>query len=489
MPRKGGMSVGQYHPSGKETGFYVTEPSTGGYGVSSSPHDDTLMWGLTEQQANTEVRRLEAELAQKKRGNKMPRKPIKKQPRRVRKEPEEVERELTDEGNPQELKDESTEPFEPKASAVTAGKAYMNLKAISDAFGPGGEHDLEKMDHPGMQEGLKALIDDDGPVSKAMQHLKELITEHHAKGEDGDEYMEKLCKSLETENAGDEPYDVHKDDSFEQGEDNLVDADAIPEGDLEPIDYDEPGDSEEEEVPPSAGGDDDDTEEIIERYQHPKTGQWLDRVVGKVWRDKKGRARVKVYKSYKKCVKDVEEKIVYGEDCEGDDQDNECRAMFAHQGKGLDDEGNPAELKSVQPEHLDTIKAAADHLNESANDPATPAMHKSAHKYHAKALEDVHKDLQEAGDHGPADDNPTVEHSLEDEGNQAELKGTGTYHCRNCSFSTQSLEDANRHEQTHPGHSIAKSVKSTKSAIADELAALREENQRINRIFKVNGVN
>jgi hypothetical protein len=72
---------------------------------------------------------------------------------------------------------------------------------------------------------------------------------------------------------------------------------------------------------------DEDTEEILERYQHPKNLKWYTRKVGTAKRV--GNKLVLV-----KEAEFLEEKIIYGEDCEGEDQDDECLAMFANVGKG-----------------------------------------------------------------------------------------------------------------------------------------------------------
>src|ERR1700690_616199 len=125
---------------------------------------------------------------------------VTKQParRKAADEPEEVQDALTAPGNPEELVPDETEkdeaPFEPKHSAMEAAKAHGNLKAIKDYFGEGGEGDLSKMDHPGMQEGLKALVEDGGPLDKCMSHVKDLVAEHHSELGDPGEALDKMCK-------------------------------------------------------------------------------------------------------------------------------------------------------------------------------------------------------------------------------------------------------------------------------------------------------
>jgi hypothetical protein len=86
---------------------------------------------------------------------------------------------------------------------------------------------------------------------------------------------------------------------------------------------------------------DEDTEEILERYQHPKNLKWYTRKVGTAKRVGNKLVLVKEaeFLEEEEETKDsssevVEEKIIYGEDCEGEDQDDECRAMFANVGKG-----------------------------------------------------------------------------------------------------------------------------------------------------------
>lgn len=347
-----------------------------------------------------------------------------------------VELDLENEGNPEELKgedDPDAEPFTPKPSALEAAKAYQHLKDLSDYYGPGGDGDLEKMDHPGMQESLKELIDDHLP--KAMEHVKSALTEHHGKGEDPDEMMDKCMKALGGA------------DEFETGEAGMVDNGDVPPDDEVTAAYEE-GDPEEKgwELCPmcdgtgNAGPDntsvcgecggsghvqteksevgseewaveetdepehkdesDPDTEEIIERYQHPKSKRWQERVVGRARRAKNGR-------------------------------------VYIVRRKDLSDPGNPAELTDgpgtpggaiikADEGQISTIKAAAEHLEDAAADEATPKMHKSAHSYHAKALKDVAgalgqpeeiKDVEPIGEPGAA-----VEMDLTDEGNPQELK-------------------------------------------------------------------
>jgi hypothetical protein len=409
-----------------------------------------------------------------------------KQPaRRKAAEDDEVDRDLTNMGNPQELEHGGDagdqiikEEWEPLGSAMEAGKAYANLKAIKDYFSEGGEGDLSKMDHPGMRDGLKDFVSDGGPLDGAMQHVKDLVQQHHgesAKDMDADAMMEKLCKSVEQiDGSGPAPYDdppqvtnsveqlendapttgIGKDDSFEQGEANLVDSGVIPEGDLEPLDEDK------------QHGSDADTEEILERYQ--KGGRWHTRVVGEAWRAKNGRIYVKKRQTTydelnngdrfnlvskpaitwqvdkwpvsisvagpsvgDKRSFDRKESVISpptsakcsnvrkisGDDCDGEDNDDpECSAMFnaLDHGKSLTNEGNPAELVAptdtgaiIKDEHLDAIGKAADHLDAMGNGySAAPETHKD----HADALREVHRDLTNMGNpdelEGPHKDGP-----------------------------------------------------------------------------------
>lgn len=384
--------------------------------------------------------------------------PTRKAPRRKAVEPEEVERDLTNEGNPQELKDEEPveeakdeAPFEPKSSMTEAAKAYANLKAIQDYYADGGEGDLRKMDHPGMREGLKEMCKEGGPVDSMMQSLKDLVHEHHGAdyGMEPDELMQKSVEHLD--GGGPAPYDksveqlendeptteIGKDDSFEQGEANLVDGGDTPETELEPLDYDEEEDEEKQH------GSDEDTEEIIERYQHPKsytaakaakTGdrvakesdptragtivdrvgtncivkfddgktetvpayslvyakQWADRVVGKVWRAKNGRIYAKLEKGQK----------LASELKPGDNKD-------------LTDDGNPEEVGAahqpldtgavIKEEHLDAIGKAADHLDAMANGYSSSP---ETHGQHAESLRSVHRDLSDMGNPAELKDGP-----------------------------------------------------------------------------------
>lgn len=314
-----------------------------------------------------------------------------------------IHEDLTNEGNPAELEGpgESGEiikeeaPFEPKDSAMKAARAYANLKSIREGYGENGEHNLDKMDNDGMREGLKALIEDGGLIDKAMEHIKDLIETHHADLGDAGEALDKMCKSLDSVEE-DQPstvmHDVEplepdasttevKDDSFEQGEANLVDSGVVPEGDLEPIDYDDEEEGEED----KQHGSDQDTEEILERYQHPKTGEWYTRVVGKAWRAKNGRV-------YMKSVEQID------------------GGGTEPYGKDLTDDGNPAELNTppetgaiVKDEHLDAIGKAADHLDAMASGySASP----ETHGQHAEALRSVHRDLSDEGNPQELKDDP-----------------------------------------------------------------------------------
>lgn len=435
--------------------------------------------------------------------------PAKQVRRKATEEIQDVERDLTDEGNPAELAHGGDagdqivkEEWEPLGSALEAGKAYANLKAIKDYFGEGGEGDLKSMDHPGMREGLKALIEDNGPIDKAMQHVKDLVSEHHgeaAMGLDGDAMMEKLCKSVEHLNStGPAPYDksveqledgesavtVDKDDSFEQGEANLVDSGVIPEGDLEPLD--EKGElvdwaEEEEAEHEKQHGSDDDTEEILERYQHPKSKQWLTRVVGRAWRAKNGRIYVKV-------------------------------------NKDLTDPGNSAKFNTppetgavIKDEDLDAIGKAADHLDAAADHPETPPMHKAAHSYHAKALREAHKSLSDMGnptelegphkDLGPGSTCPECGYHI----TEGDIGPRGDAECPNCGWTgvrkdgspngaggsdltegVQELKDLDEEPSRKTATSQAKKLLSPN--VARALQELNETNAAVQRKARMFGI-
>lgn len=409
-------------------------------------------------------------------------------------EDDEVPKDLDDPGNPTELKSEGDDveeevkdeaPFDPKHSALEAAKAHGNLKAIKNYFGEGGEGDLTKMDHPGMRDGLKELLDDGGPVDKAMKHLKDLISEHHSELGDPDEAMEKMCKSLE---GGDAPIDKGveqlengepttelkddaplfeddaetKDDSFPTGEDNLVASGAIPEGDLEP--------EKDESV--------DDTEEILERYQNPKTGKRETRKAGVAWRAKNGRVYVNLAPAVRKGPGDVcpfcnGAKINPGtgstcQACQGTGKDPAQGPV-----KDLTDTGNPAELKS-QPtdEGLDAIGKAADHLDAAAEHAETPPMHKSAHAYHAKALRKA----------------------LDDMGNEQELKddAAGAAGGTDLTTGVEELKDADEEEvkaiDDEDETKRAKAKKSLSPNVSRVLEDLRAGRQELTRKARMNGL-
>jgi hypothetical protein len=292
--------------------------------------------------------------------------------------------------------DPNEEPFEPKPSALEGAKAYSQLKELGDYFGEGGDGDLEKMDHPGMQASLKELVDEHIP--KAMQHVKDAMAEHHcSKGEDADEFMEKCMKALgdgdmQTGEAGmvdngDVPAMVENDfddgspveqeleDIGEPGPANELERSVDDIGDAEPDDVNKDGDP--------------DTEEILERYQRPKT------VNGK---------RV-VFKDTRKPVMEWATRVV------GVARRAKDGRVYIARRKDLDNAGNVSELTpgtnanlpgpdiagDTLTKSLDTIGKAADHLDAAADDDATPTMHKAGHSYHAKALRETHKELTDAG--------------------------------------------------------------------------------------------
>ncbi len=285
--------------------------------------------------------------------------------------------EMTNEGNPEELKgidDPNVEPFTAKPSALEGAKAYSHLKELRDYFGEGGEGDLAKMDHPGMSESLKALVDDEGPLSKAMQHVKDAVIEHHGDGGDPDEFMSKCMKALGGA------------DEFQPGEAGMVDNGDIPPMVEESVD--EMGGTEDindeskseigseewaaEEAEEPEHQDDPDTEEILERYQHPKSRKWLTRTVGTARRAKDGRVYV-VRKALDNAGNEAELTPGTSPDLAGADISGATLTKSA--------------------ETLDSIGKAADHLETAADHPETPPMHKSAHAFHAKALRKALDDM------------------------------------------------------------------------------------------------
>lgn len=187
---------------------------------------------------------------------------------------------MTDEGNPEELKgedDPNAEPFTPKDSAIKAAKGYAHLRELKDYYGEGGEGDLRKMDNPGMAESLKARM---AAVEELMAGFKEDLHQHHGDGTtDPEALMEKHCKALGGA------------DEFQPGEAGMVENGNVPpepeEEEDEVFAADEPIENEEEVVP--VGDADPDTEEILERYQRPKSKQWSERTVGVGRRAKNGR--------------------------------------------------------------------------------------------------------------------------------------------------------------------------------------------------------
>lgn len=430
--------------------------------------------------------------------------------------PEDVQMDLTNEGNEEELKDEV--PFEPKPSMVAAGKAYGNLKAIKDAFGPGGEEDLEKMDNDGMRLGLKDLMEKD--IEELMGKMKDLVHQHHGESYkmEPDELMEKLCKSLESIESGepsvvmhsvdqignDQPStvmhdldDVDKDDSFEQGEANLVDGGVIPEGDLEPLDDEGKGLDDEDE---KQHGSDEDTEEILERYQNPKTLQWSTRVVGKAWRAKNGRIYCQLEKglntigkaespvgqvvtissphfdSWVGVVSGVEGGILLirnsrtGKTIKVDPGRGDV-TVTSRSGLALGRGEKSLRMKTGNPAELDAptdsgaiIKAAgdaADHLEAAASDEATPPMHKSAHSYHAAALRKA----------------------LDDMGNPAELKDDmgGAVGGTDLTEGVSELKDLDEEDPTKGRKSLSPNV----SRVLAELKAGNDELKRKARMYGI----
>lgn len=275
------------------------------------------------------------------------------------------------------LDDSNEMPFTPKPSALEAAKAYQHLKDLADYYGPGGDGDLEKMDHPGMSEALKAFLEDDLPT--AMEKIKSSILTHHKSGDDPELFMEKLCKALGGA------------DEFETGEAGMVDNGKLPPeveedafGDEETVDEvtpvtddadgelltEEETDGEitddgevksevgseewaeeeanepehkEEIIAEEGVADDPDTEEILERYKHPETGKMLDRKIGVARRAKNG----KVYITLKDLT-DRGSEDGAGKPMRNEGNSEELKAVdddVDDETKSLDDEGNPAELK------------------------------------------------------------------------------------------------------------------------------------------------
>jgi len=122
---------------------------------------------------------------------------------------------------------------------------------------------------------------------------------------------------------------------------------------------------------------DEDTEEILERYQHPKNLKWYTRKVGTAKRVGNKLVLVKEaeFLEEEEETKDsssevVEEKIIYGEDCEGEDQDDECRAMFANVGKGKKKSSDckctkeKDEDDDLSPEDMERLKVLTNRLKD-----------------------------------------------------------------------------------------------------------------------------
>ena len=267
----------------------------------------------------------------------------------------------------EEDKDAVDEPFQPKPSAQVLANLYSHAKSEAEYL----DKELLGMDHPGVKEDLEDYRDNNpGSPAKRMEHYKETLENHHP-----DHEMDELVKAIEGDTGTDENL---------EGEAGLVDEGEVPPDAEDKEAVDEPFDPEKEE-----GGDDDDaldedhdTEEILERYRHPKSNCWMTRKVGTIRRTKDGVAYL---------VKGLKT-------------------------KDLSDEGNPAEAKSS---HYGMISKASEHMYSLSKAPDLPAHHEAGLVHHAGQLAKICKHLTHEG-HREREGGPGS--PLANEGNPTEAK-------------------------------------------------------------------
>lgn len=225
---------------------------------------------------------------------------------------------------------EMEEPFTVKPSAASIVKTYQHAKAEAEFL----DDEIAKLDHPGIEEGLtkyKAKY-----VDPRMEHLKGMLHTHHAKGEgDPDEFLDKCMKGMETDGTGGSETDPGEEGMVQAGEippeDEVVskrrksmgagwevyengkgnwtaisgdgtqergpyrteaealrvaksEGEKVEDKDLDLVEWAEQEEAEpehEEVIDEEVGiNPDEDTEEILERYQHPKNLKWYTRKVG-----------------------------------------------------------------------------------------------------------------------------------------------------------------------------------------------------------------
>jgi len=337
-----------------------------------------------------------------------------------------------DPANPAVDKASASEPFNPKPSAKFAAALYGHYKAAMDYI----ENGLRDMDNPGMRqhmEGHKEFL------SKAMEHVAAGLAEHHP-----DHDMDSLMKALEVDNTtGNDPN--------LQGESGMVTAGDVPpmnEGgaippqmgtqqapDAMPNDVPEdpfagqqtpdeeaqgmfptPGIQEQgfaEEPQDQPGqepydkgpdmGDsgipesDADTEEILERYRHPKNGKWMTRkhLIKKYFVKF---LKLRIAKDGKKyLIKDLTDMGNPAELKPGNKKPKEGDGAYI-EGSGhsqeLDEGKKPAPYnKSL----VDDVGAAGEFLADLSTDTVIPKTYRNVAKQHSTRLGSVQKQLTNAG--------------------------------------------------------------------------------------------
>lgn len=335
-------------------------------------------------------------------------------------------------------KGSESEPFNPKPSARVAAALYSHYKAAMDYL----DQELVNMDNPGMKAWLDGHKEH---LHGAMQHLADGLAEHHP-----DHDLEKLCKAIEAETnptpdqglqgerglvgRGDvPPAATGEDPGLLQSDDEGMDLGTLPvdTGGGQESDY--PGSA-----PPTAapfqsqetpeeeagalygtprveeddfrldpqdtglapyqggkGGDmgdsgipdsDADTEEILERYRHPKSGQMMVRKIGRIRRTKDGKTFFVRYPANQQQAVPARKKLerpTTGEFIEGEGGSDE-----------LDEGETPAPYNK---QLARDVNGAGEFLADMSTDVTVPKAYRTVSKFHAERLGYVSKQLSNAG--------------------------------------------------------------------------------------------
>ncbi len=275
---------------------------------------------------------------------------------------------LEDEGmDTEENKGEATEeaPFEPKHSATVMAHLHDHANSASQYL----KGELDRMDNPAAKEDLQGFHDE--MIAPQTDRLKEMLGKHHP-----DHDMDEMMKGLGL------VQDTGTGEQIETGEENKVERGEIPPESPEDSDPEEEAEEETEErgegeldkgeEPDEGVNPDDDTEEILERYQHPKSGKWMTRKTGQ--RIRKTRRGVFLVRS-KGRRKNLDQD---GTDSSG----------------GM---GAPMVEASLHPGHHAVVSKAADHMDALAQAPDLPMHHQAGLMHHGGELRKICKELDTEG--------------------------------------------------------------------------------------------